>query len=76
MKIDTFHHVQLGMAARSLQPTLDTRGGALPTWGHPAHPIVPDKRLLGKSPSIKQVMDISLPEMALLSHKVDHLLGL
>jgi hypothetical protein len=73
MKIDAFHYVQLERAYRDLHPELDEVTD-LRRW-HPAFATITDARLYGKGPSIKQLMDISLPEMPLLSCMVNYFLS-
>lgn len=70
MKIDAFQYVQLETANRDLQPGLDEVTDLI--WWHPAFATA---WLYGKGPSIKQFMDISLPEMPLLSCMVNYFLG-
>ena len=73
MKIDAFHYVQLERAYRDLHPELDEVTD-LRRW-HPAFATITDARLYGKGPSIEQFMDISLPEMPLLSCMVNYFLS-
>lgn len=65
MNIDAFHHVQLEMTYRDLQPVPDEVNRTV--WGLPAHPTVPDEQFCGKGPSIKQLTVISLLETALIT---------